>query len=330
MRMNPYEQNIVTFQNFRLENSERIFNSFNELEEILKEDSDNRELIPDFFCYFDYYINLNCSYLGQRDNGNFNDDFIVNEININKAPSKSINKISSYAYLLYRERKLLNCYFISKIIHKWVDIIFGKNQLPKKKEDAEKSCNIFTKMSYEQKTNFDSKFDKYQQLINQKKYDKRDFVLKMKNKIDISVNFGSTPRQILKESNIYEGDNKVNENSYYKVLNGGDEEILIFFKKILNDNILILKDEKKKSKNKRRIILCENKSFKEKENNVFICKSFNLLYKHLIDIVIENIKIPLYNLEYSFSYLYYQNEKKNKFYCEACKMLNLYSNYFNL
>ena len=330
MRMNPYEQNIITFQNFRLENSERIFNSFNELEEILKEDSDNRELIPDFFCYFDYYINLNCSYLGQRDNGNFNDDFIVNEININKAPSKSINKISSYAYLLYRERKLLNCYFISKIIHKWVDIIFGKNQLPKKKEDAEKSCNIFTKMSYEQKTNFDSKFDKYQQLINQKKYDKRDFVLKMKNKIDISVNFGSTPRQILKESNIYEGDNKLNENSYYKVLNGGDEEILIYFKKILNDNILILKDEKKKSKNKRRIILCENKSFKEKENNVFICKSFNLLYKHLIDIELENIKIPLYNLEYSFSYLYYQNEKKNKFYIPIILTCRYYGNYFKL
>ena len=91
MRMNPYEQNLIALQNFKLENSDRIFNSFKELEDILKEDSDNRELIPDFFCYFDYYINLNCSYLGEKDNGYFNDDFIVDEFNINKSPAKSIN-----------------------------------------------------------------------------------------------------------------------------------------------------------------------------------------------------------------------------------------------
>ena len=333
MRMNPYEQNLIALQNFKLENSDRIFNSFKELEDILKEDSDNRELIPDFFCYFDYYINLNCSYLGEKDNGYFNDDFIVDEFNIKKSPAKSINKISSYAYLLYRERKLLNSFFISKVIHKWVDIIFGKNQLPKKKEEAEKSCNIFAEMTYEQKTNFEQKFNEFQQLINQDKYNKKDFVIKMKNKIDITVNFGSTPRQILKESNIYEGDNKINDNNYYKEINAGDEEIFIYFKKLINDNFMVLKDEKKKNKNKRRIVLCENRNFKEKDNNVFICKSLNLSNKnkvYLLKIGSQNVKIPLYSLEYGFSYLYYQNEKKSKFYIPIILTCRYYGNYFKL
>ena len=331
MRMNPYEQNIITLQNFKLENSERIFNSFNELEEILREDSDNRELIPDFFCYFDYYINLNCFYLGERENGKFNDDFIVNENNINISQTKIINNISSYAYLLYSERKLLNSIFISKILHKWVDIIFGKNQLPKKREEAEKSCNIFPKLSYEQKTDFEKKFEKYQQLINKGKYNKQEFINKMKNKIDISVNFGSTPRQILKESNIYEGDNKLNDNSYYKAINGGDEEKFIYFKKLLNDNYLILKDEKKKNNYKRRIIIYENKSLKGKENNVFICKSLNLLNKDKVyNLDLKNVKIPLYNLEYGFSYLYYQKDKINKFYILIILTCRYYGNYFKL
>ena len=87
---------MIAFQNFALENSDRVFISFNDLEFILKEDSDNRELIPDFFCYFDYFCNLNCSYLGQREDGEMNDDFELK----NNDQSKYINNISSYAYFV--------------------------------------------------------------------------------------------------------------------------------------------------------------------------------------------------------------------------------------
>ena len=327
MRMNPYEENMIAFQNFALENSDRVFNSFNDLELILNEDSDNRELIPDFFCYFDYFCNLNCSYLGQREDGEMNDDFELKS----KNQSKYINNISSYVYLVYREKKLLNHTFISKNIYKWVDIIFGKNQLPHKEEDAAKSCNIYSKSSYEQKYNFEEKYHKYQKLINLNQFNKEIFIEKMRNKLDMTLNFGQTPKQIMKESNIYEGENKISIDNYYKALKS--EEKLIFFKKMKNDTFLIVKNEKKKSKNKARIVIIyNNKNFKAKDNNIYNCKSLNFYIKNKNYIILDGgkeIKIPLYHPDYAISYIYFY-DIANKIYVPIILTCRYYGNYFSL
>ena len=44
---------LIKLQNYKQENPNRMFISFEGLEIILKGGVDNRELIPDFFCYFD-------------------------------------------------------------------------------------------------------------------------------------------------------------------------------------------------------------------------------------------------------------------------------------
>ena len=321
MRINPYEENMITFQDFKLENSNRIFHSFKELEIILKEDSDNRELIPDFFCYCDYFCNLNCSYFGKRNGKEMIDDIEIK----NNSLSRYANNISSYIYFIYREKKLLNSFYISKRIHKWVDIIFGKNQLPSKKEDALKSCNIYSKSTYEQKINFEKKFNKYEKLINQKQFNKKDFIEKMKNKLDMTLNFGQTPKQILKESNIYEGENKLSTDNFYKVLKS--EEKIIFFKKFEN-YYLIIKDEKKTSKNRARIAIIYNKNFKSKESSTYDCKSLNLFVKNTNFIINERekkLKVPLYHPEYAISLIHL-----NKLNIPIILTCRYYGNYFLL
>ena len=88
------------------------------------------------------------------------------------------NAVSPFAYNLYRDKKLLNSILIKKRIHNWVDIIFGKNQLPKEEKEIKQSCNIFNKLSYEQKINFEKKIDKYLQLLKENKITKKNFLRK--------------------------------------------------------------------------------------------------------------------------------------------------------
>ena len=79
MRLNPYGQDLIKLQNYQNEDPNRMFITFDGLEDILSFGNDNRELIPDLFCYFDYLINLNCCFLGEIYTGSLNDDFNVNE-----------------------------------------------------------------------------------------------------------------------------------------------------------------------------------------------------------------------------------------------------------
>ena len=150
MRINPYTRDLIELQNFKVEEPDRTFNSLKSLEEIIFYGYDNRELIPDIFCYIDFYINANCSFFGIKNDKNIVDDFIV--IN-NFTSNKYVNYISIYINFLYNLKKLLNHRYISDKICDWVDIIFGRKQLPKKEEKYKDCCNIFKKYSYEQKTN---------------------------------------------------------------------------------------------------------------------------------------------------------------------------------
>ena len=59
--------------------------------------------------------------------------------------SKYINRISSFVIALIDNSKLLNNYYVSKIINNWVDIIFGERQLPNNYEDIYINVVIFIK-----------------------------------------------------------------------------------------------------------------------------------------------------------------------------------------
>ena len=104
MRINPYSNNLIRLQSYKIEEPDRDFNSFEDLENIISIGFDNRELIPDIYCYIDYFINLNCSFLGIKRNEKIVDDFVI----CNFKPVKNfISIISSYINILYNNKKLL-------------------------------------------------------------------------------------------------------------------------------------------------------------------------------------------------------------------------------
>ena len=57
---------------------DRLFTSYKQCFRVLGKNSENRESIPELFSSFDYYSNLNCSFLGIQENGNLVDDLRTN------------------------------------------------------------------------------------------------------------------------------------------------------------------------------------------------------------------------------------------------------------
>ena len=328
MRLNPYGQDLIRLQNYQNENPNRIFLSFESLEIILLSSADNRELIPDFFCYFDFFINLNCCFFGMIKEGEINDDF-----EISSEASKQNNVISPFVHNLYNDRKLLNSILISSRIHDWVDIIFGKNQIPENETEAIQSCNIFSKSSYEQKINFEKKLNKYYKLLKENKIKEKIFFEKMRGRLDMAINFGMTPRQILEKTNKYNKYEEENKKTIIKnELKKKFDDKLIYFEKISNDEFLFIKDIIKKDKNKiRSICLYSIKNKNLNETKIHYTKCVNLLknYKSLtIEFKNKKKRIPLYNPCYSISYLDLKAaNKKNKLAILTCRY---FGNYFNL
>ena len=209
MRNNPYCQNMIRLQNYKQENPNRMFLSFKDTQKILKTSTDNRELIPDMFCYIDFLININCAYFGIRNGEILVDDFCVYEA-FDKDTNANRELISNFVKYLYVHKKLLNDIKTSKGISQWVDIIFGKKQFPEKKEEKIESCNIFNKLTYEQHTNLENKLKNYQKKFEEDKSKDRKnlekkLLNKIQNKINIINNFGVCPVQLLTETVNYEG-----------------------------------------------------------------------------------------------------------------------------
>ena len=209
MRNNPYCQNLIKLQNYRQENPNRMFLTFKDTQKILKSSTDNRELIPDIYCYVDFFCNVNCAFFGMRANNDILvDDFSIDE-NYRIENNKYTNLISNFVEFLYVSKKLLNDINMSKGISQWVDIIFGKKQLPKEEERAE-SCNIFGKLTYEQRIDLREKLNKYIKAYEKDTKNEKKYISKLQNRINIIINFGVCPCQILTESYFYEGNTNIN------------------------------------------------------------------------------------------------------------------------
>ena len=325
LRLNPYGQSLIKLQNYHYDNPNRMFNSLNETEDILLSGNDNRELIPDFYCYFDFLCNLNCCFYGKRNNNEIIDDFHI-LFNISK---KYNNVITSYAYFLFNIKRLLNNNNISKSLKYWVDNVFGIKQLPKKQIDLEESYNIFNRSCYEQRMNFESKIEKYINKFEIKKeIDEKEFlkkVGKLKDNISLVINFGMCPKQILTESISYEGKTKLNE--YITKVNSTNTDKYIYFSRLTkeSDIFLLLKDEKSGKTKSRVAVIYTSKHFKEKkEFNTYDCISMNLMRQK---IPINDNKNFLYKPNYSISFMTLCMDKNEIPIVISCRYLE---NYFRI
>ena len=202
MREEPYTTLLIKLQGYNQENPDRMFLSIVDTLYVLESGTDNRECIPDIICKTEQFINLNCNDFGRKNNGLRVDDFIIYNNNFNI-------QISDFVEFTIENRKLLDTKLISLKINDWFDNIFGIGQLPEK--NLKKSLNIFSKESYEQKTQINKKLIKLQNKYKQKE----DIIIrKIENKIDLIISFGQAPYQLFTEKHPKSENQKKNKEKF--------------------------------------------------------------------------------------------------------------------
>jgi hypothetical protein len=318
MRINPYGENLIKLQNYKQENPNRMFLSFKDTQYVLNQSNDNRELIPDIYSYIDYMCNLNCSFFGIRANSLLVDDFFI--LKENEKFDENLNLISTYVESLYRHKKLLNDIETTKKLDKWVDIIFGKKQLPLEDINIAHTCNIFGKLTYEQRTNLEEKMEKYKKKLKNKKITEKKIISKIQNNINVINNFGICPCQILKENNSYEEIQNVQKLKNNNVIK---KEDYYFFTKLSNNQYLSIMN---KGNPMIRIVgIFENKEDKGKH---YSCGNFENEISHMY-INPNNLNIPIYKPNYAISAITFNNEDNqiHETFILTCRFLG---NYFKV
>ena len=189
VRISPYTEEQIRFQNNQFDSPNRQLNSIDEILTILSSSHDNRELIPEFFTSVEYYLNMNYVFFGCRTS----DKVLINDIGFQ---GEFFNSIAQYVYF---NRLVLNIKFdmndliknwykeAELKINSWIDLIFGNRQWsPKPKKE---NLNLFGKYCYSQYIKFDKILEKYRR----KNYDEKTIIKKIETKKSRIINFGQCP-----------------------------------------------------------------------------------------------------------------------------------------
>ena len=190
MRQQPYDNLIVRLQEYSLENTNRCFINLTTLQSLAIGGNDNRELIPEFFTKIDYFLNVNCDFYGILDVKHVN----LDDSEVDIFDDRDSLSLPTYVYFILQHKKLLNSKSIGFYLNKWIDNIFGVNQIPEKLQIE--SCNIFPKYTYEQKVNLEKKLEKNKA----KNLTPKQIVKKLTLSISQLINFGITPAQLFKNA----------------------------------------------------------------------------------------------------------------------------------
>ena len=289
VRNYPYGEAMIQLQNYNKENPNRLFTSMGESLNVLYENQENRESVPEFFSRFDFYCNLNCAFLGIQNNG-----ALVDDLRVNKGLDISGNLYSIYFKYEYIYRKLINSFLISKFLPTWIDYIFGIKQIEKNPN----SYWIFNKASYEEKLKLDKKLAKYLKRYQNEEMTNKEIRKKINLKIDLLNNFGIVPHRVL--------NNSVKLRTSPKIKNLSDEILElnnnIYFVKNNESLLVLFKNPKDTDKAKKILVWNYNMNKNSKildKKNIFSCGYLKQLQKNPIKD--STLKIPIFKPCYSMN-----------------------------
>jgi len=147
------------------------------------------------------------------------------------------------------------------------------------------------------------------------------------NKINIINNFGICPSQILNESNIYEGDQNLNNPKKLNMKINGN---YLYFTKITNNKYLSINELSNKVSFIRNVFIYDNKLQKEKEN--FLCGNFENNISKIYMSMDNSYFIQLYKPNYAISQIIITDEsnKNQEIFILTCRFLGNYFKVQNL
>ena len=205
MRANPFTNNMIKFQSNTFDIPDRQYADIKQTIFLCQNMNNNREMIPELYSIPEIYINLNDNDFGKQKEG-------VRVHNINFQPY-SDNPIE-FIYLI---KDLINNNIeINNQINKWFDFIFGINQLgnyssnknlSRQEKDNLKSLRRFNSYCYGQLYNLKKLIIEAQK----KNKTKKELYDDIKLTINIQINFGQCPYQLLND--VHPGKNKFVNNS---------------------------------------------------------------------------------------------------------------------
>ncbi|XP_035827819.1 neurobeachin [Aplysia californica] len=169
IRVEPFTSMFLNLQSGKFDHPNRIFASVAQAWKNCQRDtSDVKELIPEFYCLPEMFMNNNKYNLGKQEDGT-----VVGNVELPpwaKTPEEfvRINKMA------------LESEFVSCQIHHWIDLIFGYKQ---RGPEAVRATNVFYYLTYEGTVNLDTMTNPV-----------------MKEAIENQIrSFGQTPTQLLTE-----------------------------------------------------------------------------------------------------------------------------------
>ena len=137
VRMYPFINNQIKYQDGKLDDPKRQFESFQNMSQIFKfNQNDAMELIPEFYLVPEIFLNLNYVFYGRYINNMKN--ILINNIHLGEG-------FKTILEFIYFHHSSLNSENISSQINKWIDNIFGENQITEKKS----VINSFPREAYE-------------------------------------------------------------------------------------------------------------------------------------------------------------------------------------
>ena len=172
VRVFPYSYIRIELQGKNFDDPNRLFNSLpNSFDCAITQKSDLRELIPEFFCFPEMFLNMNELNLGEINDEKGNHKLVGGV----EMPTWANNSVYTF---IEKHRELLESAEINEKINEWFNIIFGNKQ---KGKEAKKIGNLFIKQTYED----------FDEIYNKSSKSEKIYQCRM-------VEFGVTPNQIFK------------------------------------------------------------------------------------------------------------------------------------
>ena len=234
IRINPFTNDMIKFQGNTFEIPERQFMSIYDTIQLCTSTNNNRELIPDIFETPEVFYNINCNDLGKT---------AQNKRNHNLSLSPYANNGIEFCYDLLDN--INNNIEINNNINKWIDFIFGVNQYVNNSKEI--NYRRFNNEFYVQHSFF------LKQILDlkNKKIEDKEIYTEVKGNIDLPLNFGITPYQILTElapkknlinKNLNDYTEKDDEIYNLKTIKNNlySNNVVYFAKNKKNNNIIIL------------------------------------------------------------------------------------------